>query len=35
MPVNNGERTAASIRCQSSDRLIRNLLCAPIAGYGE
>jgi hypothetical protein len=31
MPVNNGERTAASIRRQPSDGLVRNFLGAPIA----
>jgi len=30
MPVNNGERAAASIRCEPSDGLVRNLLRAPI-----
>jgi hypothetical protein len=32
MPVGNGERTAASIRGEPSDGLVRNLLRAPIAG---
>ena len=34
-PVDNGERTAASIRCEPSDGLVRNLLRAPIAGDCE
>src|SRR5207245_141984 len=32
MSADNGERTAASIRCEPSDGLVRNLLRAPIAG---
>jgi hypothetical protein len=35
MLADNGERTAASIRCEPSDRLVRNLLRAPIAGDCE
>src|ERR1700694_2534834 len=35
MSADNGERTAASIRCEPSDGLVRNLLRAPIAGDSE
>jgi hypothetical protein len=35
MPVNNGERTASSIRCQPSDGLFRNLLIASLGGDYE
>ena len=35
MSADNGERTAASIRCEPSDGLVRNLLRAPIAGDCE
>ena len=35
MSADNGERTAASIRCEPSDGLVRNLLRAPIAGDRE
>lgn len=35
MSADNGERAAASIPCESSDGLVRKLLCAPIAGDCE
>jgi hypothetical protein len=35
MSTDNGERTAASIGCEPSDGLVRNLLGAFIAGDGE
>jgi len=35
MLPNNGKRTAASVRCESSDGLVRKLMRAPIAGDCE